>query len=722
MKACPTAQMRPVEAMHTGLMIYLGDNWPDEYRNALFTANFHGRRLNMDTIQREGNSYVGHHAADFMKTSDPWFRGVELIYGPDGGVYLLDWSDIGECHEDDGIHRTSGRIFKLTYGTPQKPKIGDLSELTNPELIALFSHRNEWYVRQARRLLQERAWGGMKQEIVEELLSSYAATAGTSGNTQLRMMWAIYSAGGATEGWLLEQTDDKNEHVRSWAVRLLADGLQPISEQTASRFVQMAKSDSSGLVRLYLASSLVRLGPADCFALAHPLCDHDSDAADRVQPHLIWFGIEPATILQPLEALKLARSTKLPLIRENIVRRLTGHFANQNVDDQRSSDSVANPDSQSFPVEVSGLVEITRWLAEESDPAARLDILNGISAALNGWENAPAPENWAAVSDKLLANADATTKDKLDEINVVFRSGRALSDLKQLAADPSADTAARRKAIELLGPKLDSAELFDLLKSLINDKSIATQVAKSLVHCENPQAARIILGRFQHLQPDGKAAAINTLVSRRDWAAKLLDAIDQGAVPRSQVSAWHARQVKNFDDMQLSDQLKKIWGEVRESSQEKSKQMAKIKDLVYVSLAKPVELANGRKLYEKHCSSCHIIFGKGGKIGPDLTGSDRKNLSYLTENMVDPSASVAEGYRTTIFQLEDGRLLSGVVVEQNDRTVKLQTKDDLITIDRDTIEEAKKTKLSLMPDGLLDQLSEQEIVELFRFLMSNGSR
>src|SRR5207245_2372909 len=100
---------------HTGTMIYLGDNWPAKYRGHLFTVNLHGRRANQEILERHGSGYVGHHGQDFLVAADPWFRGMELSYGPDGGVFLLDWSDTGECHESTGVHRTSGRIYKITY-------------------------------------------------------------------------------------------------------------------------------------------------------------------------------------------------------------------------------------------------------------------------------------------------------------------------------------------------------------------------------------------------------------------------------------------------------------------------------------------------------------------------------------------------------------------------------------------------------------------------------
>ena len=144
---------------HCGMMIYGADNWPEEYRGRVFTLNLHGRRINQDTLYRQGAGYAASHADDFMLTRDLWFRGIDLTYGPDGGVFVLDWSDIGECHDSDGIHRTSGRIFKITHGKTKALK-KDLSKLSSLDLARLQTHANEWHVRMARRLLQERAIAG----------------------------------------------------------------------------------------------------------------------------------------------------------------------------------------------------------------------------------------------------------------------------------------------------------------------------------------------------------------------------------------------------------------------------------------------------------------------------------------------------------------------------------------------------------------------------------
>ena len=140
----PTTDQAGGGHAHAGLLIYQGDDWPDRYRGTLFTINFHGRRLNNDTLEPRGK-YVGRHAPDFLKSSDPWFRGLELISGSDGGVYIADWSDTGECHGADGVDRNSGRIFKVVYGQPPRPKIPDVETVSDGELVNLQTAANDWY-------------------------------------------------------------------------------------------------------------------------------------------------------------------------------------------------------------------------------------------------------------------------------------------------------------------------------------------------------------------------------------------------------------------------------------------------------------------------------------------------------------------------------------------------------------------------------------------------
>lgn len=697
---------------HSGLMIYQGNNWPAEFRDQLFTLNFHGRRMNSESLRREGNSYVATHGEDYFKTSDPWFRGVELLTGPDGGVFVLDWSDIGECHENDGVHRTSGRIFKLIYGTPKPPKYKDLATLSDQQLIDLLAEPNQWYPRQARRLLQERATTllskliaestnqAAKNELTDQLAELHRLlvddfnAAGTV-ERKLQSMWALHACGYDDADWLLAQSNHADEHIRAWAVRMLTDGLMPITKKSSDRLADQAAYDPSGLVRMYVASSIPRLDAKRAFKLSERLASHSFDANDRVQPNLIWYGIEPHVVSNPNKSLDLAEASEMPSIRTNVIRRLTYEIETQ-------------PDA---------MKRIVAMLADAKSSSRRHQILSGMWLALDGIQQAPAPANWSKVSSELSVSGDEQTKDYFQCLNVVFGDGRTIEDLKKVVSNNKASIETRRRSIQGLARAKNVPQLFEILKAQLKNNSLADDVVLAMVQCDNPEVAPAIIDRFSKLGPQGKTFAINTLVARESWIGDLLEAIESKSIPVSAISSSHARQIGNFGNEKLTVRLTKLWGQVNSTSAEREEQMAQLRNQLTPDFLSETNLERGHALFEKNCGSCHVMHGKGGRIGPDLTGADRRNLNYLLENIIDPSSVVAETFQTSVVMLEDGRLLTGVISEQNDRTLKLQTKEELLTLDRRAIEETKRTKLSLMPDGLLDPMTLEEKRDLVGFLM-----
>ncbi|MEW6305244.1 MAG: PVC-type heme-binding CxxCH protein [Verrucomicrobiota bacterium] len=303
---------------HVGMMIYLGDNWPDRYRNDAFMFNVHGRRLNHDHLVRRGSGYVASHEPDFMQSQDPWFMGVNVRYGPDGGVFMSDWNDTGECHSYVNTRRGTGRLFKVTYGTPRATQ-PDVSKLGDAELVALHLHKNDWWVRHARRVLQERAAAGRDLAPAHTALRAMFAN-NTDVTRQLRALWTLHATGGAGGTLLLEQLAHTNEHVRAWSVRVLTDPAK-VSAKAVERFADLAAQDQSPLVRLHLASALQRLPLNDRWAIAEGLVGHADDVDDANLPLMVWYGIEPLVKADTPRALKLMPRVKSPLVRQFIVRR-----------------------------------------------------------------------------------------------------------------------------------------------------------------------------------------------------------------------------------------------------------------------------------------------------------------------------------------------------------------------------------------------------------------
>jgi putative membrane-bound dehydrogenase-like protein len=309
---------------HVGAMIYLGDNWPDAYRGALFTHNLHGTRVNVDRLEPAGSGYVARHAPDFLFANDAWFRGLELAYGPDGGVYMTDWSDTDECHDYEDIHRENGRIFKITYGDVKRRDAVDLAKLHDVQLIELLSDPNEWFRRKAQRLLHERAAAG-------KILSGAARRIETAQRTltprrrpihELRLIWALHVIGGLDEPKRVELLSAENEYVRAWSIRLEVED-KAASPEMLKRFAELAASDPSPVVRVHLASALQRLPLEQRWEIAERLAAHAEDASDANLPLMVWYAIEPLVFADPARAIKLLQTAKLPVVRENIARRLT---------------------------------------------------------------------------------------------------------------------------------------------------------------------------------------------------------------------------------------------------------------------------------------------------------------------------------------------------------------------------------------------------------------
>ncbi len=694
----PTTDQAGGGHAHTGLLIYQGDNWPEKYRDKLFTLNFHGRRINSDTLERKGSGYVGHHGADFLKSSDPWFRPIDLITGNDGGVYIADWSDIGECHENDGVHRSSGRIYKVVYDDPakpddpEKPRVSDMSRLSDLSLIYVTSHENAWYSRQARRIFQERAVAGRPMgEIHENLKKRFEVV--ESAEQKLRFLWALYSTGGAPDPWLLTQLGHDDEHIRVWAVRLLADGKTPLSEAIKA-MTAMAPGEKSGLVLLYLASTLQKMPTNDRWPLAEGLAGRSEYADDPVLPLMIWYGLEPAIPDDPARAVRLAGSSKIPLLSRFIARRVS-----------ESIDQVSTP--------VAALVT----LAAESKPDRASLILTGMTEALRGRRKAPAPSSWASARQVFEKSRDETVQRLARELSVVFGDGRALEDVLKIASSGGDGLASRRDAIRVL-VEAREAKVVPLLRNLLTDRDLGADAARGLAAFDDPESTHQLLARYRAMKPSARAEAIVTLAGRPTSALALLDAVASGTINRDEVPAFQIRQMLGFSDQKVRQRVGELWPAPRAIPAARREQIDRLKAQLTPQRLAASDLSNGRSQFVKACATCHTLFGQGGKIGPDLTGAQRQNLEYLLENVVDPSANVTNDYRMSAIALNDGRVLNGIVGSRTGPTLTVQTPTERLVVNRSDVEAIKDSTLSLMPDGLLDTLAGSDLNDLIAYLMS----
>lgn len=301
---------------YCGAMVYLGGQWPAEYRNSFFFGDIHMNKLRAERMERSGSGYKAVRQLDFLASPDAWYRGIATQYGPDGSVFLIDWYDKVPCHQQRAFtDRSNGRIYKLVY-QGAKPVRVDLQKASDAELVEYQLHANDWYVRHARRILQER---GPKPEVHAALAKILAENA--DDTRQLRALWALHGCGGFTEALALKTLGAKSEYVRAWAIQLASEDGKP-SPALLAEFARLAKDDPSPLVRMYLASAAGRIPITDRWPILTALLAHGEDAKDQNLPLLTWYAAEPAVAADVAKAAELLAECKIPKVQEFITRRI----------------------------------------------------------------------------------------------------------------------------------------------------------------------------------------------------------------------------------------------------------------------------------------------------------------------------------------------------------------------------------------------------------------
>jgi putative membrane-bound dehydrogenase-like protein len=672
---------------HCGGMVYLGDNWPDEFRGTFFTANLHGNRLNNDRLVPSGSTYVGVHSDDFLFANDPWFRGLSVKYGPDGGVFISDWHDLGECHDNDGSHRSSGRIYKVVYGEPELQSI-DLQQLTELELARLHLHRNEWHVRHARRILHERAVAGNNLTLARELLRDIVLN-DEDELQKIRALWTLYVVDDFRgTDYLVELLNHPGEHVRRWAVQLLVDRGQP-SPLAIDTMATMARGDQSPKVRLALASALQQLPLANRWEIAARLMSHAGDAQDPYLPLMIWYGVEPLVTTDRAAAIALAERSTIPLLRRYITRRAL---------------DVDNPP----------IAQITQAAAATQNDNVRFTFLQGMLDALDGRGGQPAPPSWPTVYAQVKSSQDPSLRSIGVHLATFFGDQQAIDHLRNTVHDQAKDPNLRRESLQAL-LKLKDGIPTAVLHDLIKDQILRRDALEALVLHNEPSTADVLLAVYSQLEPVEQQDAIGVLVTRRDFAASLLAAIGKGSISRRDISAFALQQLRAFKDTEIKTRVDVLWADDTRQL-EKADQIARYKKKMTPEYLKRGDAHAGRLFFEQTCAKCHTLFGEGGKIGPDLTGSGRKKLDYVLSNLIDPSAVIDPAYCLTQILTNDGRLLSGFLVQQDDTFAILQTQEAQIRFAMNEVEEIYTSRQSMMPDGMLQHYSDEQVRDLLVYL------
>ncbi|QDS93615.1 Cytochrome c [Roseimaritima multifibrata] len=656
---------------HIGMMIYQGTQWPVKYHNKLFTVNMHGLRVNVERLERQGAGYVGRHEPDFLISKDPFFRGLDIRTGPDGHAYVIDWSDTGECHDSTGVHRTSGRIFRLAYSSP----------LNSSQATA-----------------------------VRKTTLPFAKPTCMAGPGELPKLWKSFQAGNTTALTLRQKLHDPDEHVRAWAIRLLTDAwpldtldgpmpsaVYPAAPETSRDLIAVSKEDSSGLVLLTLASTLQRIPVQQRPALAEGLIVREDYRDDRDLPSMVWFGLSPVVQSNP--------GSLIPLVQRSRWPSLTGWIARA-IADQHAADA-----DQSV---LNELLVAGQSVSRDH----QLAILAGMQKAFEGERKITAPADWNAFAGSIPTGFGEET---IRQMGSLFGDGRAMEQIRQVVLDKKRSIAVRQRALQHLIEARPN-DLREICESLLDVRVLNKTALRGLALYNDPKVGALLIRKYQRFQPEDRQSVLEVLVSRPAFAESLLKALgkDKSSISAADIRPQYARQIKSLNIPALTSELSKVWGDVRETSAERQQQMLSLKKDVTPTELQQADLSAGRALFKATCTQCHRLYGEGESIGPDLTGAQRTNLDYLLEHIVDPSAVVGKEFRMSVVLTVDGRVLNGLIVSEDKQSLVLQTPNQRMVLPQSEIESVSQTSKSSMPDGLLDRMSKTEVRDLFAYLMHSG--
>ncbi len=398
----------------------------------------------------------------------------------------------------------------------------------------------------------------------------------------------------------------------------------------------------------------------------------------------------------PLRGLELLKATPQPRLHEYIARRVVSLVLQH-------------------PAENASAMEALSNLLGESISAKREVMLNGILDAAKGQKSLPEPKGWAEVYSKLKNDGLSSVREQARTLALLFGSAAALEELRNLLKNPEAPDESRKAALEALASRRDPASLEPLLTLAAAPGPLRKEALHALAGFIDPKISSSLLASYPSMTTLEKSAALNTLVAHRESALALMAAFDSKQIPLKDLGASLARLMQSLQQKDIDQWLNKNFGALHPSNATRLAEIEKYRKFLGTGAILSADVKNGQALYQRTCSACHEIFGEGEHIGPELPGNFT-DLDYLLRNILDPNAEIGRDFQQTYITTKSGNLIVGVLLNEDAKSLTLKTLASPITIALDDIAKRELSPLSMMPEGLLNSLQEQEVRDLFLYL------
>jgi len=698
-------------AAYCGIHYFDSDAYPEQYRNKLYMGNIHGGCINVDKLQRDGSTYFATGEPDFLTANDVWFMPVVQKTGPDGSLYVLDWYDRYHCYQDanadpKGVDRLKGRLYRVRYKDTPRAKDFDLGRESDEQLIERLGAKNDFIRHTAQRLLSERLLDEPSNTKLAEHLANVVLSGEVPRTQRLQAMWAL--AGGAFRGndYLTALLEEKDPTMRAWAVRTIGD--TPSLPQDVQAAALAGVKDESADVRLQVAITATKLKGKGAIPLLVEVLA--SAGSDKLIPHIVWQNLHP--LLETESEAFIAEVGKRDLAKSPALAAIMPRAVDRILDSKSAGVGAV---AQIFgllvrtePVPVDGARTCLTVLAQRVQ-----------SGEIDDDEVVGLEKQMGSAVDKILAGDEKSPLFfPAAALAATWKDEAAVKAMSTVLRDAKADPAVRVQALNALVSAESPTLVDDVRQVLLNKQSnpvVRSGVLAAIGSATDDRLGEVVIAAYPQLEADLKPRAIELLTQRATWAQQLVAHIGDEQIPASAVNVNQIRKLLALNKPELNDAVQKHWGSIRtDRDPQREAVIAEMRKFLRSTKGDPHA---GKQVFSKVCGQCHKMHGEGQEVGPDITSNGRGNFEQLLSNVFDPSLVIGVSYQARTVITADGRVLSGLLVEDNEQRIVLKGQGGkLETIAREDVEEMKVSPLSLMPEKLETQLKPQELADLFAYI------
>jgi putative membrane-bound dehydrogenase-like protein len=666
-------------------VVYEGGLLGDEYDGKVLAPNSLANKSYVSRLVPHGATFRTIDEEDLIASSDRWFRPVWTGVGPDGAVYLADWYDTRLSHVNpvDDWDKQRGRLYRIR---PEGMKLGlkpfDLTQAPADALIGLLSHRNEWIRKQA---VLEIGWRQLKETIP-------ALRRMTAGPHALEALWALDLLGAVDT----PPVTHADPYVRRWAWKMLGERRSaPTEDQLAA-----AKQETHLEVRAQILASAKRM-PAESLPLLRAGLDTSQDEFSRLRL-LAWWALEahlgsPAERSATLGFLRVSPEfVRSPLFRDFLAERIGKRLAQEG----------------------GGSLDDAAALLGLSPPDAAEKLIGGILSRLDSGDPPPMPAALRAAVDRQL-DKDGRKPIALGALRDGDKSALDAA-LKELS-DKRTPVRRRNEVADALSSVRRPEAIEPLLRLLVSPTTEGRKpLLDALSRYDDNRLPKAIVENYERAiaADDGlRDLALRTLADRPTWASLLIEAVDSGKIMAPHVTADIARALRRHDLPAINAAVERLWPKllVTGLTPEKDREVARLRA---VARASEGDAEKGRAHFQARCANCHQLKDEGGKVGPDLTGYDRSSLDFWVLNIVYPSLEIREGFGAYDVRLRDGTIANGILERRDGGEIVLRDlAGNRTRVREEKIATLTASPISVMPEGLLAGMSDQDLRDFFAYLM-----